>query len=217
MGVVLTAIVVAGFVPPMLARPGGIASVPLLLHVHGAVFVAWFLLFCLQAGLVVAGRVRLHRRLGMTSVVLAVAIIVLGYLVTRGAYARPGFSIAGLSQAGSVLFPFTDIMNFVIAYSLALYFRRSPAVHKRLMLLAGILMIDPAASRLVFTLGGAPPVILLLEAALLFALIGYDFYTRRRLSWPSMLGTGLFIAAFVAKLAIAKHPAWHSFADVLFG
>ncbi|MEE4161997.1 MAG: hypothetical protein V2I25_05760 [Woeseiaceae bacterium] len=217
MGVLLTAIVVAGFVPPMLARPGGIASVPLLLQVHGAVFVAWFLLFCVQAGLVTSGRVRLHRRLGATSVVLAVAIVFFGYLVTRGAYARPGFSIAGLSQAGSVIFPFTDIVNFVIAYSLAVYNRRSPAAHKRLMLLAGILMIDPAASRLVFTLGGTPPFILLFELGLLLALIGYDLYTRRRPSWATLVGTGLFVAAFVAKLTIANHPAWQAFADVLFG
>ena len=61
------------------------------------------------------------------------------------------------------MFPFTDIVNFVIAYGLAFANRRKPVAHKRLMLLSGMLMIDPAAARLVGTLNRRSLIILQTE------------------------------------------------------
>lgn len=218
MGLVLLGIVIGGFsLFTSTLRPGGIGGVPLYLHAHGAVFVSWYALFVLQARLVSGGNLRLHRRLGQLSVLLAAAMIVFGYFVIRGAYARPDFSIAGLSPAGSMMFPFTDLVNFAIAYSLALANRRVPAAHKRLMLLAGILMIDPAMFRLVTALGGPPPVVLLLELALLLSLPVYDMVTRRAPHWVGIIGIGLFAAATTSKMLFASHPAWATFVEALFG
>lgn len=217
MGVVLLGTVVAGFVPPSLSRPGGIASVPALLHVHGAVYVSWFLLFILQARLIGAGNVRLHMRLGQLSVMLFAAMLVLGYLVIRGALVNPEFSIAGLSPAASVMFPFTDLVNLSIAYTLALANRKTPDAHKRLMLLAGILILDPAVARLVMTLGAPPPVILLIELGFFAALFGYDIRTRRRPHWASLLGLGLYVLAMLSKLLVAKQPWWADFVYRVFG
>jgi hypothetical protein len=216
MGVVLIAIVIAGFVPPVLARPGGATSLPVLLHVHGAVFVSWFLIFSAQARLAGSGNLSLHVRLGKVSVLVAAAMVILGYFVIRGAYANPDWSIAEMSGAASVMFPFTDILNFTIVYSLALANRRNPAAHKRLMLLAGILIIDPAVARLVMTLGAVAPLIVMIELALFGALLSYDFITRRRPSWTSLLGIGLFAAALVAKLTVSQHAIWRSFVDFVF-
>lgn len=216
MGLVLLAIVIGGFVPPMFARPGGIASMPLLLHVHGLVFVSWFLLFCTQARLAGSGNIELHMRLGKASVLIAAAMIIMGYFVIRGAYANLDWNIAGMPGAASVMFPFTDILNFTIVYSLALAHRRNPAAHKRLMLLAGILIIDPAVARLVMTLGAALPMIAILELLLFAALFTYDVVTRRRPSWTSVLGIGLFAAALAAKLTVSQHPEWHSFVEFVF-
>lgn len=216
MGLVLLAIVIGGFAPPVFTRPGGVASLPLLLHVHGAVFVSWFLVFCTQARLAGSGNIRLHMQLGKASTLVATAMIVLGYFVIRGAYANPDWNVAGMSRAASVMFPFTDIVNFTIAYGLAMANRRNPAAHKRLMLLAGLLIIDPAAARLVFTLGLALPVILILELALFSALIAYDLKSRRRPSWTSLLGLGLFLVALAAKLTVAQSPGWRSFVEFVF-
>ncbi len=217
MGLVLIAFVIAGFVPPSLSRPGGVASMPFLLHIHGAVFFAWFVLYCVQARLVGSGNIQLHMRLGQTSVLLAVAMIILAYFVMRSAYSNPEFSIAGMSRSSSIIFPFTDIVNFMIVYSLALVNRRNAAVHKRFMLLAGILIMDPAVARLVITLGAPGPLIVLLEASLFIALITYDLMTRRRPSWATMLGLGLFVLALVAKFTIAQQQGWHAFTEAAFG
>jgi uncharacterized membrane protein YozB (DUF420 family) len=216
MGLVLLAIVIGGFLPRVLAHPGGAAALPMLLHVHGAVFVSWFVIFCAQARLAGSGNLELHMRLGKASVLVAAAMVLLGYFVTRGAYANPDWSVAGMPRAASVMFAFTDIVNFTIVYSLALANRRNSAAHKRLMLLAGIMIIDPAVARLVMTLGAAVPVIVILELALFGALFIYDFVTRRRPSWTSLVGFGLFAAALAAKFTVSEHPVWRSFVEFVF-
>mgnify|MGYP000872085225 CR=1 FL=1 len=101
MGLILIAIVFGGFALPVLARSGSVGSMPVLLHLHGAVFFAWFLLFCVQAKLIGSGDVRLHMLLGKASVLVSTAMIVLGYLVLRGALAKPDFSIAGMPACSS--------------------------------------------------------------------------------------------------------------------
>ena len=218
MGLILFGLVVAGFVPPAISRPGGIASMPWLLHVHAAVFVSWFLLFCTQAWLPGAGNIALHMRLGKASVLLAIAMVVLGYFVMRGAYANPAFSIAGMSSTASMMFPFTDMVNFSTVYLLALAHRNNPTAHKRLMLLAGILIIDPAVARLIFfTLEAPPPLIMMLELGLLATMIVYHFTTLRRLSWATIVGLILFVLALVGKFAVAQTPAWQSFVVTVFG
>ena len=54
---------------------------PILTHVHGAVFTASLLLFTLQITLVSSNRTAVHRRLGPVGAVLSVAMIVLGIIV----------------------------------------------------------------------------------------------------------------------------------------
>lgn len=215
MGFVLITLVVAGFAPLAFARPGGPLAMPLLLHAHGAVFFCWYLLFIVQARLIGSGRIALHMRLGKLSVALAVAMVVLACLVIRFAYANPGFSIAGMSAAASTMFPITDIVNFVIVYSAALVLRRRAETHKRLMLMAGILMIDPAVARVSIVLGAPVVFILLLELALFAAVIGYDIRTRRRPHWASLFGLALYIVAMVAKLTVAQQPWWETFVGAL--
>lgn len=217
MGFVLLALVIAGFVPPALSRAGGVIAMPWLLHVHGALFAGWFVLFIAQGLLIGADSTQLHRRIGWASLFLALAIVVLGFFVIGGAYARPGWSIAGLPPAASVMFPFTDIVNFTAAFALAFVNRYNPAAHKRFMLLAGILIMDPAVARLVFTAGLPAPTILAIELALLAALILYDMHSRRRPHWASLAGVALFAMAMSAKLVFARSAGWATFVEGLFG
>src|SRR5207245_9292764 len=73
----------------------GVFSVPLpslIIHLHGAAFSCWILLLVTQTSLVSAGRVDLHRRLGIAGFLLACLMIVLGPLAAtvsliRGAWA----------------------------------------------------------------------------------------------------------------------------------
>ena len=77
MGFVVLATVFAGFAPtyylkPLFATP----ALPLSVHIHGALFSAWVLLFAAQTSLVAANRTDLHKRIGIGGAVLAVAMVV---------------------------------------------------------------------------------------------------------------------------------------------
>ena len=60
----------------------------LLVHIHGAAFTLWIILFITQISLVAARRVDLHRRLGLLGFVLAVVMIVLGTVTASDRLAR---------------------------------------------------------------------------------------------------------------------------------
>lgn len=84
-GAILTAIILFGFIPPLLSKPNGAFSLPLLYHLHGMVILSWFSLFTLQAYLVRGRNLELHRRFGQSSVIIAAAMLMTGYFMMRAA------------------------------------------------------------------------------------------------------------------------------------
>ncbi len=60
----------------------------LIIHLHGAAFSCWILLLVTQTSLVSAGRVDIHRRLGVASFLLACLMIILGVLAATDSLAR---------------------------------------------------------------------------------------------------------------------------------
>src|SRR5436853_156487 len=61
----------------------GVFRAPLpspIIHIHGAAFSCWILLLVTQASLVSAGRVDIHRRLGVAGFLLACLMVILGVL-----------------------------------------------------------------------------------------------------------------------------------------
>jgi hypothetical protein len=69
----------------------GVFQAPLpnrLVHIHGAVFTCWILLLITQTLLVSAGRVDIHRRLGLVGFTLACAMPVLAILAAFDALVR---------------------------------------------------------------------------------------------------------------------------------
>lgn len=223
MALAMIALVLIGFGPSFyfigymhFPRPNPTLN-PLII-LHGAVFSAWMLLFATQAGLVAANRRDLHRTLGIAGFGLAVLIIPVMYLASVGQIARANQP------------PFTDPLNwsavplFIIpAFAILLWQgwkqRNNPAAHKRLMLGASLLMMDPAIGRMPL----APPVLggfafLNLLAWLMFVpLMIWDRRTIGRLHWATKLGAGLFTVALVARLAVLATGTWAPIAAYLPG
>src|SRR5262249_58275322 len=72
MAFAVVAMVVTGFAPTYYLRPlFATPALPLSIHIHGALFTAWVLLFLAQTSLVAANRTDLHRRLGVIGVLCA--------------------------------------------------------------------------------------------------------------------------------------------------
>ncbi|MBT8478938.1 MAG: hypothetical protein KJO06_08480 [Gemmatimonadetes bacterium] len=140
---------------PMLA--GAYPEVSPTVHIHGWTFFLWYLLFPLQAWLVRSRRVALHRTLGYTSVVLAVAMIFTGLIVI-------GIQMEAANQPDGPPFwqslgpaIFVTLALFAVFYGLALRYRRNRHLHKRLMLLASTGALGAAGFRVLGQVIGMGP------------------------------------------------------------
>jgi CBS domain-containing protein len=106
------------------------------------------LLLLTQTSLVAAGRVDLHRRLGVLGAGLAVVMVVLGTMGALMAASRPtGFIDVPVPPLQVLAIPFADLALFVAFVSLAFANRRRSQHHKRLMLLATIALAEAGVAR----------------------------------------------------------------------
>jgi hypothetical protein len=137
MSLLIAAAVTYGFshtVNENLIRPTSVR--PFILYLHAAVFTGWLLFFILQSALVRTGNVRLHRKVGWFGAGLGVAIPIVGVAT---AVAMTRFNMLHQRFPGSDAFlvvPLWDVMGFIIPFALAIYWRKKPEFHRRLVLVA---------------------------------------------------------------------------------
>jgi hypothetical protein len=218
------AVAFLGFAPtywvPM--ATGSFPSMPVI-HFHGMLFFAWTLYFAFQTWLAASGRVARHRTIGMIGVSLATAMTIFGFLAAVNAMKRS--AALGLTDAGIAfaIVPLSGILFFAVVFSLAIANTRQPETHKRLMLLAGISILDAAVARWFLTFlapagpAGPPPV----EITIIPALVAYlllvpaMIFDWRRQGRPHPVYIYGGIALLAVKLLnwpISITPAWHVFA-----
>jgi hypothetical protein len=128
----------------------GTPALPLLLHLHGLIFTAWFVLFFVQVRLVARHRVDLHKRLGIFGAFLATLAACMAAGVSIHA-ARRSY-LANPAVLARNLQPFAldlgSSLTFALLVAAALYFRRRSDIHKRLMVLASCGLLLPGVGRL---------------------------------------------------------------------
>ncbi|NVJ69679.1 MAG: hypothetical protein HWE08_04955 [Alphaproteobacteria bacterium] len=216
MGFVLLGLSVAGFLPFVLGRFQNGGSMSMALVVHGASFFAWLGLYTYQASLVRARNLKKHKKLGEASVGLALIMLASAIAVTLEVFARGDSSATPFSPEQFIMLPMMDTILFVVFYSMAIIERKVPETHKRLMLLVGIMMIDPATGRLGLSLG-FPPIGLLLHFSLLVALCMYDRKSMGRVHLVSKIALVVLAARYTLFFTVGPTEAWAAFAHKVLG
>lgn len=219
LAIVAALTVIAGFGPTYYFRAytgsptfSGLTELPPLLHLHGLLFTAWVGLFIAQTQLVARRQLAIHRKLGMASVALAIAIVVVGWQ-TAVAAGRRGSAPPGLDAITFLVVPIFDISLFALFVTAAIVQRRNKEAHKRLMILGYASIMPAAVARLPGVLPLGP--FGFFGLAFLFAVAGvmYDVYSRRRVH-PVYVWGGLLLAASVpGRLMLSGTAAWRSFAQ----
>jgi len=222
MAVACALVAFIGFAPSYWVPMGqGALSKPLFLHVHGAIFFGWTLLFVYQSWLGVSGQTAKHREIGLLGVAWATAV---AFMAVIAAYLADHMHLAqGATPndiAPALAAALGNLAGFVPFIVLALCNTRRPDVHKRAMLVATIALLDAPVVRWLNLLN--PPVSLAerlsvapLHAALLadllflFPLI-HDWRTRGRPHAVTLVGTLWVVAADVGRFTIGTMPAWQS-------
>lgn len=215
MAFVILAIVFVGFARSYFLA--GIFRAPLpsfLIHLHGAVFSSWILLFIAQTSLVTAGRTGWHRRLGVLGFCLACAMIVVGLLASMQVLARP--PALGESPRGPRAFfavPISDLLVFGTLVYFGLRERSNPAAHKRLMLIATIALLDAAFIR--WPVHQEWWTLRLAQTCcypLLLLVMCYDGWSMRKVHRATMLASLLLVLCQQARAPIGRSRPWQSFA-----
>ena len=214
--------VFAGFAPSyylktVFGRPGvsGEPTLSPLLHVHGLVFTSWLVLFLVQTRLVAARRLAVHRRLGYAALLVAVAMVAIGFAAAVDAARRGASPPGGPPPLVFLVIPLSDLVVFAGLVGAAVWYRRRGDVHKRLMLLSTISILTPAIARLPGVVAGGPLVFFALTDLFAVVCLVYDRVTRGRVHPAFWWGAGLLLASQMGRLAVAGTSAWLALATWL--
>jgi hypothetical protein len=195
----------------------GAALTPLL-HVHGFVGTTWLVLLVVQTGLVSSRRVDLHMKLGIAGALVATAFVPLGILVPLS-LARSGATTP--ERLVFLIFPLTQALMFGGFVGAALWNRKRPELHKRLMLVGTATMVTPAISRLLMSVpvpeGPRPVFALVLTTAFVLAGMLHDWKTRHRVHRLYIWAALAILVSGPVRFGLAHTAAWQSLARHLVG
>lgn len=217
MAVLLCVVVFIGFSPTYFRA--GMMRAPLpnrLLHIHGAVFTTWMILFAVQSALISARRVAWHRSLGIVAFCLTPVMVVLGTVAALDGLRR-GVRIGPLDPAVSMAIPLVGIAPLALLFYCAWRARRRPDAHKRLILLATIGMVEAAFGRFPWDQMGVPPAsgaVLGLGLTILLV-IAYDLFSLHRIHRSTLWAAPLVFLSGAGAVPIGMTSAWHFFAGFL--
>jgi len=197
--------------PFFTARP-----LPTLLSVHGFVMTGWVVLLVVQSTLIAAHRIQWHRRLGVFGTVWAALVVVLGSVTTLHAAAREVRAHSAFA-AGQVVITSLDLIQMLFFAGLvatAVWLRRRPDYHKRLMLLTIACMLPDALARLPVSFMTNQLIMLGLDGFVLLC-VAVDTFAHRRLHPAFGWGALLILGAFHAALYFTVTPTWIAFGSRL--
>ncbi len=117
-----------------------------IIHIHAVVFSSWILLFITQTTLVTIGKVAWHKTLGTLGAVLACLLVLLGTLAIVDA-TRRHFTPPGLTSGMFLAVDLGEMAVFALLVGWGIRARRDAAAHKRLILLATIVLLFAAVNR----------------------------------------------------------------------
>jgi hypothetical protein len=229
MAVTCALIAFIGFTPTYWApmARGTLDEAPII-HLHGLLFSAWTLFFIVQTTLVAGGRIVNHRALGLLGISLATAMLFVG--LTTAIHSLATFIDAGYEERAIAftIVPMTTIVFFACTVAVAVANVRRPEVHKRLMVLATVVIMMAAMARIVRMLlspaadAGPPPVEVSIVPAiatdlLVVVAMVHDWRSRRRPHPVYLIGGGLWLLVQLGRIPFSHTPQWRAVAEWLLG
>jgi hypothetical protein len=238
MAALFVAVAAIGFGPRSVGiLSGTLPNPPLIVHVHAALMASWLVLLLTQTSLTASGHRTTHKRLGVVSFVLAPLMILAMLALTFAPYylflSSPEAATAtppplDLVARGTVFSLFVQgraALLFAVFYVWAVVARRNaPETHKRMMILATLVLIDAALGRMAWLTGftsiadgGSYTIVHVYQLLLLAPAIVYDFVRFGRVQSAYLIGIALFLPFVIVTHAMWNHDGWQRAVGALFG
>jgi hypothetical protein len=219
----LVVVAIAGFAPRSLAIVSGkMPTPPLVVHLHAAVMASWVALLAVQATLSLQGRMDLHRKWGLASLVIAPLVLIMLITITivrqNDAFGTPAGPIVN-----NILFlQIRAILLFPLFFIWALRTRRTdPQTHKRMILLATLMLLDAGIARMSWLpYNRFPRDYLAVHLYLLLLFVPpllYDLIRTRRIHRAWLWGLALTVPWIIATEFVWGSDWWRNFGPKLVG
>jgi hypothetical protein len=213
--IALALFILLGFAQFSLRGFVDVRRAPLITHLHGVLMVAWLGLAVAQNLLVHKGQLGLHRKLGWAAAALVAAIAVIGIAVGFSALAGhrgpPFFSHAYFLALTTV-----EPLVFAAVVAWAVSLRRKTEWHRRLMLGALVVLLEPALGRVLpmpLMNGWGEWAILVLQIAALLLLARHDRTMLGKVHPATHSLVAIVVANHLVIRLLASLPPFIAYAD----
>jgi len=200
---------------------GTFPPAPPIVHLHGLIFFSWMILLVVQAGLVGAGNVKLHRSLGTFGIAHAAVVIYTGIMLQLIASSR-GLGSGNPSGTDGLYLGLAAFVGFILMFTLAIRNTRRPEIHKRMILLAMLPVLPPGVNRFWYVSLGLDdffPVahLYLTLWSMAIAVLVHEWRRTGGISRYSMFGAGwIFLQGVLHEVVVGSGP-FNKFAAILLG
>ena len=219
MALALLGVVLIGFSSSFYLRDAALESLSTSLVVHGVALTLWFVLGLVQSLLIgvgrSAGRMRIHRRIGMASVFIVGGVLWTGTVVAVDFY-RGGSGDIVVSAAALLFANLVNLIGFAICFIRGVAQRKSAQLHKRYMTWASVVIIAPASFRLVQGIGLPPAAAAVAQLLFVGVLFGYDYLQLKRILAPSWFGFAIVAFQMVGSFTIGNSEVWEGLVEWVF-
>lgn len=232
-------ITLTGFIPDSFAKIAAVEAgdrppFPLVLHMHAVLMGSFLLLLLAQTWLMATGRCEYHMRLGLLAMVLAPALVVVGFILVPTMYhetwnalqsapldAREKLQTAISRKDNIMLLQLRIGVLFPLFLAIGLRARgRNAGLHKRMMILATAMALPAGIDRISWlptTLPASPmgpDLYTLLAVSPMFV---WDVFRNRSIHRAYWIWLGVNLPFVFAVHGLWDKPWWHATARQLIG
>ncbi len=219
MAIGLAAFIIIGFAQFALRGFVDPVAAPLWVHVHGVLMLGWLALLVVQPTLVARQNLALHRRLGWTGAALAIVITALGVFTGMASLVLGRFP-PFFSPPYFLALTAIESLVFGLMVWAAVRRRNRTDWHRRLMIGATIVILEPALGRLLpmpLMIGWSDLPIGLIQLGVVGIIALYDRRTLGAVHPATKAIAAIVIAVRVAIYLLALTPPVIALADRLVG
>lgn len=233
------ALVLAGFIPSSLMKIAAVQAgerppFPLIMHLHAVLMGSFLLLLFAQTWLMATGRCALHMRLGLASLAIAPAMVIVGFLLAPTMYhqllgslqtappeLREGIQNRLLFSENIKLIQIRVGILFPLFLAIALRARRrNSGMHKRMMFLATAMALPAGIDRIPWLPNTFPESAISADLYTLLAvapMFAWDVVRNRSVHPAYVIWLAVNIPFALVLHGLWDTPWWHATARALMG
>ena len=211
-------VIFAGFYKTYFGLFPSFDEVTITQHIHSVLFMLWFVMLIVQPILIRNKNFVWHRVIGKFSYILVPLLIGSIFYIAKGFYIKMIADLPADKVISMLFVPFYQIIDFVILYLLAIYYKRFAPYHMRYMIGTSMAIVGAAVRRIGTKLLGmsSPDAFLytfILTDVVLMALIMYDI--RYKKDWkPYFISLVIILISQIAYYYVPKTVFWQKWCEL---